>query len=248
MSYFCTHLLRILSEEASLTTTQTKLKSILDGMDSDMRTWYNAGLDKMLTQDFLFTVALLKRIHPESKERQDCVETVMAFAKRLEADPSLGYGAMKYPGHPVYSHLAEKIEAMEKAREWATARKAKDSKPSTRNTYHSGTQLEQAAVAAVGPDGASKGRRERPKPGITTTVSRDANLWVGDKKQYAYTATREPCSAWTHIPRCHTKEKCDKCGLQTHRDCSRATTNQVIHGFAMGYDVQHCCGFNIDIT
>ena len=216
MSYFCTHLLRILSEEASITTTQTKLKSILDGMDSDMRTWYNAGLDKMLTQDFLFTVALLKRIHPESKERQDCVETVMAFAKRLEADPSLGYGAMKYPGHPVYSHLAEKIEAMEKAREWATARKAKDSKPSTRNTYHSGTQLEQAAVAAVGPDGAYKGRRERPKPGITTTVSRDANLWVGDKKQYAYTATREPCSACTHIPRCHNKEKCDKCGLYGH--------------------------------
>jgi hypothetical protein len=170
-------------------------------------------LDKHLTSDMLFTVALLKMYPAGSKAQRDGLQVVLEEAQAMERDPSRSDQALQtpWPDKHLFSTLAHwEKEIHGKSVEFSST-KVTD-KPTRPHSNAKDSVLEQANLAAdqVTALRDATGSYDRE-------IFRSENLGITSRygKRYPYIATKLPCPDCQHNPPCSTF-KCMKCNLLGH--------------------------------
>jgi hypothetical protein len=200
----------ILSVTSTTTETENDPYAVVQRIDALLRMWFDLRLDEYMTQDHLFTVALLKSLAPDTQVRRDSVNFTLEYAKRLMDEPDLKDKPCMYIEMPLFTALAEKLKVRSESNQYSTSKasRVKVSTSSVSGGSHTKAvdrQLEQAAVAQEKPKAQDK---------YYGVVTRADNAWIKNGA-YLYTATQQKCDKCPHTPKCASYQ-CYRCELWGH--------------------------------
>jgi len=221
LSYFCDYLMRVLSQSCPEGESDSNPGAAVDRMNQLVQEFNRQNLHTQLTPDQFFTAALLKSYEDGSRARREGLQLVLTSAAKLEEDPDYftrGSKTLTHLNMPIYSALTDWLtQIYAKSGDFAkcgqTGKSGKDKNRSSSKDVDSGA-LESAAAADVN----EVPSKMKFASGVYSgEVNRLQGLCVKFKngKTQPYTATWNPCSNCTHVPRCVTI-RCNKCLMMGH--------------------------------
>ena len=211
--YFCDFLMKVLDQSMTSREADETPGAAVDKIAGFIQEYDRLQLDKHLTSDMLFTVALLKMYPAGSKAQRDGLQVVLEEAQAMERDPSRSDRALQtpWPDKHLFSTLAHwEKEIHGKSVEFSSTKATE--KPTRPHSNVKDSVLEHANLAeqlTTPKDATGPYDRE---------ITRADNLLITVAKsgmKYPYVATKSQCHECPHIPRC-TTFKCPKCNLIGH--------------------------------
>ena len=220
ISFLCDFLLRLLSVSMTADEADSNPAALVTTIAPMIKQWHDMQLDKHLTADMLFVVALLKGYPSNSKARVESLQVVLREAQARETDPHRTSRAEAYPGMAMYSELVNFInEILAKSKQFGPTAVDKPKDTKVRYAAEKSSVLETAAVAVTERSVSScPSSRQYVTGTYRSEITRDQNLYVKNQfdNSFIYTATKQPCSMCQHVPRCY-NHHCPKCKLYGHK-------------------------------